>query len=405
MIHKVIMPALGMTMEQGTIVRWLKREGERVEAGEPLLEVMTDKLTMEVESPASGVVRGILAAEGQVVPVTHVIALVGPEDEDLAPLLGAGEGARETSAGPSASEREGRPPAERQAPRGAEPPAGLRASPAARRLAREMGIDLRKVAGTGPSGRIRASDVASAGSPADAGAARTEPIAGPPEPGGGMRAIIAKRMVESVRTTAPFTVTTEVDASGMVRLRDETRGRMGIPGGSLNYTAVIVKACAAALKEFPSLNASYSEDGVVAHPAINIGVAVALPEGLVVPVVRNADRKALIDIAVEIEALAKDAREHRLRPEQTDGGTFTVSNLGMTGVTSFAPIIRLPECCILGVGAIITRPAVTPAGALEARPIMNLALTADHRVTDGVPAARFLMRVKELLEAPAGLLL
>lgn len=221
----------------------------------------------------------------------------------------------------------------------------------------------------------------------------------------GMRAVIARRMAESARTAASFSVSTEVDASAMVRLREETSGVLGARGIILSFTAIIVRACALALREYPALNSSFSVDGIRIHSRVNVGVAVALDDGLVVPVVRDADSKSLPSVAAEIEGFAKAARGGRLKPADLEGGTFTVSNLGMTGVTSFVPIINLPEACILGVGSVIKRPLVTAGGTVEVRPVMALNLTVDHRVTDGWQAAQFLMRVKRRLEEAASLLL
>ena len=373
MAIEVIMPKLGMTMEEGTIIRWLKEEGERVEEGEPLLEVMTDKVSMEVEAPGSGILRGVLAHEGDVVPVIQAIAyLCAPGEEPS-----------------SAVERLAKieTPAMEQAPLPAEkavPPikSRVRASPAARRLAQERGIDLSKVKGTGPGGRITRADV-EAFTPE-----KPLPRVAKVIPLSGIRRTIAERMRKSAQEAPHITLTVEVDM-----------GEAGATRGGCSYTALIVYLVARILKDHPLLNASLRGDEILLFDEANIGVAVAMEEGLIVPVIKGADTKTLAEIDAEIEELARRAREGELTPDEVTGGTFTVSNLGMYDVDQFTAIINPPESAILAVGRVVDR-AVVINGRIVVRPVMSMTLSADHRVLDGAVGARFLRDLKAGLENP-----
>ena len=365
MATEVIMPKLGMTMEEGTIIRWLKKEGERVEKGKPLLEIMTDKVSMEVEAPASGVLAGIRAGPDEVVPVTEVIAYILEPGESL--------------------EEVARPPARKVAPA---PKKRIAATPAARRLAREHGVDLAHIKGSGPGGRIVEEDV------------RTfiEAIKPPIEaprvkeriPLTGRRKTIAERMQESARQAPHIALTVEVDMSEAERAR-----------GGCSFTALIVWAAARALRRHPLVNASLQGDEIVLYDEVNVGVAVDTEEGLIVPVVKGADVKDLLQIDAEIERLAQRAREGDLSLEEVSGGTFTVSNLGMFGVEEFHAIINPPQAAILAVGGIVERPTVVD-GRVVIKPTMKMTLSADHRVIDGATAAKFLQDVKNGLERPVG---
>jgi len=419
----VRMPQLSLTMTEGTIGKWLKREGERVAQGEPLYEVETDKVINEVEAPVSGVLRRIVVSEGESAPVQEVIAEIDPDgaegespSEDgirgaaaeaaqavtpLAPSVVKAAQAEASLVASSAAPAEGR----------------IFVSPRARRIAEERGLDLRAVVGTGPGGRIMEKDVErvivqlgqvpAVAIPPAAAVTLFPPAAPPAAPDeyravrvAGMRKAIAERMSHSQQTTAAVTLTAEVDMGEAAKLREQASAEWAKAGRpKLSYTDVVVKAVARALRDHPRLNSRLVDGEIREARAINVGVAVALEEGLIVPVVRDADAKGLGDVSEAVRGLADRARRNALSPEDVGGGTFTVTNLGPQGVEIFTPIINWPECAILGVGRIAER-AVVREGRVEARPTMWLSLVFDHRVVDGAPAALFLARVKELLEAP-----
>ena len=387
----VIMPKLEMAQETATVVEWLKKEGEEVKKGEPLLTVETDKVTLDIESPATGILAGVQVSPGQVVPVTEVIAYI------LAP----GERLDE-----SASRQVSREPiaAVPLPPPFPVPPSGkVRATPVARRIARERGIDLATVTGSGPRGRIQAADVRAA-------ALTSVPSA---EIGGvegrvvllaGMRRTIAERMTASYQTAPHITLTVRVDMAAFEAMRAQLNARAeawGQPRASV--TALLVKAVAWALKRHPWLNSMLQEDAIHLLPQINVGVAVALEEGLIVPVVREADRKSVAELAAQVNDLVTRARAGRLTPADVAGGTFTLSNLGPFGIEQFSAIINPPQAAILAVGAIQDE-AVIAAGQVVVRPVVRMTLSADHRIVDGATAARFLADLREALEAPTLLL-
>ena len=415
MATQVVLPKLGLTQEEGTVVRWVKTEGSRVAKGEPLFEVLTDKATIEVEAPASGILLQILVPEGTTAPVATPIAVIGEPGERIA-----------AAARPAPAESGAAPvralPAAQAAPAGVA--AGgvpvrdgrVRVSPRARALAESHGIDLRALRGSGPDGRIVERDVQRAIDGAQRGAAPpartisavTATPAGPSVPSvvsARLRTIIARRMTESLREAAQLTLTTEADMADATRLRDEVGAELERRGGVRpTYTDLVVRAAAIALRDHPRLNARWTGDGVRLQADIHIGVAVALDEGLVVPVVRHADRATLAQISTAVRDLSARARTSRLKPPEMEGGTFTVTNLGMYDVDAFTPILNPPEAAILGVGRVHRRPAAV-ADRVEVRPVMVLSLTFDHRVVDGAPSAQFLQRVKQMLEHPYLLLL
>ena len=465
---EVVLPRLGLTQEEGTVVRWIKPEGSTVKKGEPLFEVMTDKATVEVEAPASGVLLRILVAEGGTVPVATPIALIGEAGEALPVIpppgpVPAPASSAATSGGPPRAETAAVPPAApREAAAGGPTPTGgpsggqIKISPRARALADMHGVDVRTLAGSGPGGRIVEHDVQTAIAsrpgpardvlpaaapappaapapvmpdvapdtpvapapvmpdvapappiesvpPAEAAAPReVEPAAPAPSPvATRMRAIIASRMMESLHTTAQLTLTTEVDMEEAVRLRHELEQQVNV---RVTYTDLIVRATAAALREHPAMNARWEGEGVRRLSEIHIGVAVALDEGLVVPVVRDAAQVTLAEISTTIRDLFERARAMRLGPEEMQGSTFTVTNLGMFDVDVFTPVLNPPEAAILGVGRVRRRP-VAEGERVEIRSTVTLSLTFDHRVVDGAPAAQFLQRVKYVLEHPQLLLM
>jgi len=397
----VIMPKFEMSQETAIVVEWLKQEGEEVKKGEPLLTVETDKVTMDVEAPATGILAGVQAAPGQVVPVTQVIAYI------LAPGERLDESASRRVSAEQIANRESQITAAPITP--APLPERVRATPVARRIARERGVNLATMTGSGPRGRIQAADVRAAAS-----APSTPLMAGPgPSPevrGGeaeivplqGMRRTIAERMTASYQTAPHITFTVRVDMSGFERVRAQFNAKaqaMGQPRASV--TVLIVKAVAWALKRHPFLNSTLHGDEIHLLPEVNVGVAVALEEGLIVPVVHDADRKAVGEIAAGVHDLTVRAREGRLIPGDVAGGTFTVSNLGPFGIEQFTAIINPPQAAILAVGATQSEPVVNEEGEIVARPIMRMTLAVDHRIVDGVIAARFLADLREALEAPA----
>jgi pyruvate dehydrogenase E2 component (dihydrolipoamide acetyltransferase) len=408
MATPVLLPKLGLTQDEGTVVRWLRPEGSRVTKGEPLFEVLTEKATLEVESPATGVLLRILVPEGATVPVATPIAVIGEPGEEIPPAPGAG-----VSVAPAAGAAS--PAVEGSAAPGAppSPPRGrVRISPRARALAEAAGLDVSTLVGTGPDGRIVERDVQRAleERAARGGAApAAQPAPASPAASAGvsarMRAVIARRMVESLRESAQLTLTTEVDMAEAARMRDEVAPELERREGVRpTYTDLVIRATALALREHPAVNARWEGEGIRRLEEIHIGVAVALDEGLLVPVLRHADRMSLAQIARAVRELSERARALRLRPEEMQGSTFTVTNLGMYEIDAFTPILNPPESGILGVGRVVRRP-VAVGERVEVRPTVVLSLTFDHRVVDGAPAAQFLQRVKHILEHPYLLLL
>jgi len=402
----VTMPKLGLTMTEGSVSKWHKKEGERVEKGEIIAEVATDKINYELEAPESGVLRKILIGPDAKVPVTAPIAIIAEADEDISGLMPKG-----TAEAAPATQAEAKAP---PAPVAAQAPAtqAIKASPAAKKLAKDHGVDLSLVTGTGPGGRIVEKDVedyierqkVGAVKPA-AGLKETTPAAPAKRvPLVGMRKVIAQRMSESWHTSPMVTLNSEADAHNLKLLRSNLRSAFESKGVNLSYNHILLKICAQALVEFPMLNARLEGDEVILQDEVNIGLAIALEDGLIVPAVKNVARKGLFQIAVETEELIERARGNKLTPDDISGGTFTITNLGMFDVRDFTPIINPPQCAILGVGAMTDRP-VAIDDSVVIRPIMVLSLTFDHRIVDGAQGAQFLKRVKELVQNPLFLLL
>ncbi len=439
MARPLVMPQMGYDMKEGTILRWLKHEGDRVERGEPIAEIETDKVNIEIESFASGVILKLLAQEGETIPVGQPIAMIGEPgeklEEEAVPAVAAVSTAA-TATAPAARAAVA-PAAAPAAPAEAEaPPPGerVRASPLVRRLAAEHGIDLTKVRGSGPGGRIVKEDImpliaaprapvapevappppppAPEVAPAVPPAA---PPAAPPPPGlpafevvelGRMRQTIARRMAESFQQAPHFFVTTVVEVDALLALREQINAQ--VPEEErVSVTDLLVKACALALRDFPTLNASFIPPNQLrVYKRIDINIAVATEHGLIAPFVPEADRKPLGEIARLTKDLIARAREERLRPEEYQGGTFTISNLGMFGlVEHFTAIINPPQAAILAVGSILREPVYREESD-EPVPVrrMRLTLSIDHRVADGAIAARFLETVRHLLEHPMLLL-
>jgi len=384
-------------MEAGTIVRWLKSEGDRVEKGEPLYELDTEKVTQEVEADASGVLLKILAQEGEEIEVGKRIAVIGEEGEAVSDAE-APETAREEET-PTATE----PPEERASESGARDSAAdgraldsatgrVKASPLARRIARERSIDLSSLTGTGPEGRVVAEDVERAAAAPAYAPAVAAPLEAEVVKLSSLRKTIARRLTEAWEAPA-FQIATSADMTRALALRERLREE------KVTVTDVLTKLCAVALLRHREVNAHFSGDELRIFPSAHIGLAVATERGLLVPVLRECERKSLTQLASERGELVARAREAKLTQDDLDGGTFTISNLGMYGVEQFTAVLNPPQAAILAVGAIEERPVVE-AGELAVRPLMSMTLTCDHRAVDGAVASEFLGTVKALLEEP-----
>jgi pyruvate dehydrogenase E2 component (dihydrolipoyllysine-residue acetyltransferase) len=437
-VSEIVMPRLSDTMEEGTILRWLKSDGETVRRGEELVEIETDKATMVYESDVAGTLT-LIAAEGETLPVGRPIAEVGEPS-------GNGTATQKPQDAPA--------PAPSQQPQGAPAPATavpvpttdgvhssapatterlqaggprVKASPLARRIASREGIDLGAIAGSGPGGRIVKADVTGAtpAAPAEPGASDVSAVpaaAGGPAPAAPdavatakgsttqvelnrLQQAVARRMAESKATIPDFTMALDIDMDACVAMRSELK-RLAAEGteSAPTYNDMVVKACALALREHPKANGSYRDGKLMLYSRVNVGVAVAADGALVVPTVFDADSKALGEIARETRSLAARVRDATITPPELGGGTFTVSNLGMYGISSFTAIINPPQAAILSVGSVQRRPVVND-DEIVARHTMKLTLVCDHRVLYGADAAELLARVRELLQAPAALTL
>ncbi len=420
-----------MTQEEATIVRWIVQNGEQVEYGDPLCEVTTDKVNMEVDAPADGVLDGIRYAEGDTVAVTEIIAFVLAEGESVPEIAGSESPDREKDAPVQhlSSDRtiKATPVARRMADQenielGAIPGSGnggritrqdvwnyldkhvvkaapgeskLRASPAARRIARQEGIELNQVPGSGPRGRVQGWDLDQMTIPSQSDTSGSQPVVIQLQ---GMRRTIAERMQASWQTIPHITFSLEIEMSRAIAMRLELNTRTGAEKPGISISAVLVKACAAALRQHPLLNSYFREDEILIQPDVNVGLAVALEEGLIVPVVHQADQKNLFQIGAEVGELSKRAREGGLRPQDVMDGTFTISNLGMFAVDQFTAIINPPQVAILAVGRTVERFLPDESRRPVLRPMMTVTLSADHRVVDGAEAARFLSTLQGILE-------
>ncbi len=423
------MPQLGLTMEEGQIVRWMVAIGDSVHRGQPLAEIQTDKIIAELESPGEGVIRQILVKEGDSCAVAGLVAVITAPGEDYSPAptqkvpLPAGAAAstpatRVAEESPVAAGRHRASPNARRLAReqgvdldGVAPGSGeggrivgsdlkcvpelppAKATPLARRMAAATGVALDRVPGSGKGGRITRDDIE-----------RTQPASGPLPleviPLTGVRGVIAARMAESAHSAAAVTLTTEADATELARFRERlsTRDEEGRET-HVPFDAVLAKLISAALREHPNLNALLKGDEIHVMSDVNIAVAVDTLRGLLSPVVKGADTKSILQIADELAAMVGRARSGKSQPEDLEGGTFTLTNLGMHEIDAFTPIINPPQCAVLGVGRILPRPVVT-GDSLVVRKTVWLSLTFDHRMVDGAPAARFLRRVKQFIEKP-----
>ena len=410
MATKILMPKLSDTMEEGVILKWLRKEGEKIKQGEILAEIESDKADMELEAYDSGVVRKIVIPEGGKAPIGGLIAVIGKPDEDISALLAEAPSAGKAPAKPAGAAQTTPQPAPSRtataapAPAPAEPTDGrVKASPLAKRIASDQGINLSTVHGSGPNGRIVKRDLEGV-----RGGGYTPRAAGPIVPGtsedvalSSIRKTIAKRMTES-KTTAPhFYVTVDVNMEPAMAFREQILNAMDL---KISYTDILVKAAATALMQNPGVNATYLGDSMRQHHFAHIGVAVALEEGLVTPVLRNCEQKRIDQINAELRDMVSRARNRKLKPEEYQGSTFTISNLGMFDVEDFVAIINPPEGAILAVGSIVERP-VADNGQIRIGHTMKMTLSSDHRIIDGAVAARFLQDLKKFLENPAALTL
>lgn len=432
MATKVIMPKLSPTMEEGQISRWLKKEGDKVSMGEPLAEIDTDKATMEMQALGNGVLRKILISEGESAPLGQTIAVIGEPDEDIASLLSEApaqsqpkEQAKQESPPPAPEQPQPQPqakaaaaaagaPALRAVDNGRQPQAAgsdsgrMIVSPLAARMAAEAGIDLRTLQGSGPGGRIVKRDIEAALSQPEATPSYPRVVettrfqqaaasAYRDEPASEIRKVIAKRLVTSLGPVPHFFLTTEIE---MDRAAEMRKGINALdPELKISINDIIIKVVAAALMQHPEVNASFQEKFVRYYEQADIGVAVAIEDGLITPVVRAANQKSLSQIAAEVRELAERARSKRLKPEEYTGATFSISNLGMFGIDEFTAVINPPEGAILAVGAMAAKPVVRE-NEIVIRQMMRVTMSCDHRVIDGATGAKFLQTFRKILENP-----
>ncbi len=418
MASRVVMPKLSDTMEEGKILRWLKKEGESVETGQTLAEIETDKATVEMEAYTSGVVRMLVAAEGDTVKIGGLIAIIGAPNEDIVPLL-AEQPASQASPDPAhaaavdAATAAAAPPADAETAVEAAAGRSYKASPLALRMAAESGISLRDVAGSGPQGRIIKRDVEAALSAARRSVpTATAPAAIKPRVVGAVparvevaevrdvelstiRRTIAKRLVQSKAPVPHFYLTVDVAMDRLWRDYQALRGA----GSQVTLNDIVIKAVASTLRRHPELNASFAGDHVKQYGRVHIGLAVALDDGLITPVVRDADSKTLEEISQDAASLIDRARARKLQPDEYTGATFSISNLGMMGIDEFSAIINPPEAAILAVGRVRKVPVVEN-DAVRVGYRMKLTIAVDHRVADGATAARFMQTLTRLLENP-----
>jgi pyruvate dehydrogenase E2 component (dihydrolipoamide acetyltransferase) len=403
MASEVKLPRLGQGMESGTVTKWLKNEGDPVEKGEPLYEIDTDKVTQEVESDFAGVLLKIALAEGEA-PVGQTIAWIGAEGEDVPDAEPATAGSASASAAPepevAAQATSESAPAELRSEPSSSRNGRIKASPLARRLARERGIDLASLTGTGPEGRIVARDVESA----QAGPAARPEVPVPAASGEverigltNIRKTIARRLTAAWQAPV-FQLTVTADMTRANEL--VARARELNPDVRITVTDLLAKVCAQALMRHRDVNVQYSEEALLRFPTANVGIAVAAPQGLVVPVLRSVERLPLAEVAAARGDIVGRARDNKLTTQDLEDGTFTISNLGMFGIEQFVAVLNPPQAAILAVGATVDTP-VARNGAVEIRPIMTMTLTVDHRAVDGAEGADFLRTVKTFVEDPA----
>jgi pyruvate dehydrogenase E2 component (dihydrolipoyllysine-residue acetyltransferase) len=438
---EIIMPKMGDAMTEGKVIRWYKQPGDAVKKGEPVAEIETDKVNLDLEAEAEGTLGAHAASEGQMVPVGGVLArILGAGEKDEAPPAKPKEDAKpredekpKEDAEPQrratdkkdsvkhttgeyheAIEQKG-PRRDRTAPEAiaaetspAESGDRKRSSPLARRMAREMGVSLDSVQGSGPRGRVVAADVKGAAAPA-----RRAPSAAPAAaqvpaletkiiPLTAMRRIIAKRLAESTGPIPHFYLTADYDVTNLISIRQQM---VDMTGAKVSLNDFIIRAIALALRHHPVVNASWSDEAITEHGEVHIGVAVSTPEGLITPVIRNADEKAVLDIATEVRALAEKAKNRKLKPDEYQGSTFTISNLGAWGIEDFTAIINPPNAAILAIGAAEARAVVDANRQIVVRDRMKVTMSCDHRIIDGAAGAEFLRTLRQYLEQPLRLVI
>jgi pyruvate dehydrogenase E2 component (dihydrolipoamide acetyltransferase) len=415
-IADVVMPRLSDSMEQGTIVSWLIALGDAVRPGDPLVEIETDKAIMTYEAEAEGLLLDVLAHEGDTVPIQAVIARIGPAG---ATLPGDGNSPLAATESPAAASEPVVAKAIPDTPISSSPRASngrVRASPVARRVALGLGVDLTTVLATGPQGRVVRKDVELAvrnshSAPAVTGVSATAPQAvvgaGAASAGKGevevhnlteTQRVIARRMVEAKASAPEFVLSVDVDMSQSISFREQLKSQ---PTQAPSFNDLVVKAAAHGLRAFPRVNGSFSEDRWEQYSRVNIGVAVATDDALIVPTIFDADTKSLGTLAAESAALIERARQRRLTPAELSSATLTVSNLGMYGIDRFSAIINVPQAAILAIGAIVKRAVVDDSDQIVVRPMMSISMVCDHRILYGADAAQFLAKVREVLEHPA----
>ena len=422
MAIKIEMPKLSDTMEEGVIAKWNVKEGDTVSAGDIIAEVETDKATMDVEVFDGGTILKIVPGEGDAVPLGGLIAIIGDAGEDISSLLDSDGGATSDSSASTESSKEVEQTettvSVTQVPTAANDSTSsdgrIKASPLAKKIAEEKGIDLQSVAGSGPEGRIVKKDVENVTSTAGSsltrpGAPSSAPISAPSFSSlesrevkvSQMRKVIAKRLSESKFSNPHFYETIDIDMKAAVEARTLLKDKLDV---KVSFNDIVVKASAIALSRHQAINSSWMGDVIVEHGDVHIAVAVAIDEGLMTPVIRHVDKKGLLDISSETRALAGLARDRKLTPEQMEGSTFTISNLGMFGIEEFTAIINPPNACILAVGAIRDVPVIEN-GAVVPGKRMKVTLSSDHRIVDGAKAAEFLNTLRSLIENPLSMLL
>lgn len=398
MAHELLMPQLGLTMEEGTVSQWLKHEGDAVKAGEAVLEISTDKLTNEVTSEFDGVLIKIVAQEGEDIPVKGLLAYIGEAGETVGEPSVSDAAAPAVSAQPVSTGR-------------------IRISPLAKKTAAKLGVDYSGIAGSGTNGRIVQKDVLTAAEAAKPAAPAAPASVQPPIASGsapaledgdsvsrltGMRKVVAQRMLQSHTEIPNVTMSIKADVTELMAFRKMLLEKTGT---KYSVNDLILKAVAKCVAKHPEINVAYDDGQVIQRAHVNIGMAVALDAGLIVPVIRDADKKGLDALSAEAKDLASRARDNKLTPDEYKGSTFSVSNLGMYGIETFTPIINQPDACILGVAAAQQELDIDSDGKLFKKQVMRLCLTMDHRLLDGAVAAKFLADLRDILEAPLSIIL
>ena len=452
---EVIMPKMGDAMDEGTLVKWLKSEGDEVSEGDPIAEIETDKVTLEIEAENSGTLAQLIASEGQDIPVGEPIAFIAGEGEEVPERNGGGQAQAGDEAEQGGAEAQAQTATETRGaelgqPEAGEAPSGdgadgrgdgnFRASPIVRRLARENNLDLSRIQGSGPAGRIVERDVRAAMERGDAGAdgqqqadgRAAQQVEAPegvqpeqaaqqafqparlPEPTGApgtqlveptrMQRVIGDRMTEAKQHIPHFYATVEVKMDAAMALRKQLNGQLEAEGLKLSVNDLVMKACAVALRNYPNLNALFTSRGIELHEKVDMAMAVALDAGLITPVIRDVGGKGLASISRESKDLAARARDGKLKPEEYQGGTITVSNMGMFGVESFTAIVNPPQAAIIAVSSISRRPDFDDAGGVVPASFMKLTLSADHRIANGRDGALYMSEVKRTLENPVMLM-